>query len=251
MRILITNDDGINAEGLKVLEKIARKLSDDIWIIAPERNQSGAGHSLTLSDPIRARKIDEKKFAVTGTPTDCVVFACRHLMLGKNPDLVLSGINHGDNLAENVTYSGTVAAAMEASLFSIPSIAMSLVIDNESENHHWDVAEHYAPDIIKKIISCKIPENVFMNVNFPKLNIDEVLGAKITRQGKHEISGDLIERKDPRNQSYFWVGPLKTPQNVTPDTDLGAITDGYISITPLRTDLTDMATTIYLKEAFD
>jgi 5'-nucleotidase len=250
MRILLSNDDGIYAAGLKVLERIARTLSDDIWIVAPERNQSGAGHSLTLSDPLRVRSLTERKFAINGTPTDCVVFACRHIMKEHRPDLVLSGVNYGDNLAENVTYSGTVAAAMEASLFDIPSVAMSLALKAHSDNVHWEVAEHYGHGIVQKLLRSNIPPHVFVNVNFPNIPLLDVKGYKITRQGKHDITGDLVERMDPRGQSYFWVGALRPPKNVTPETDVGAIDDHYISVTPLSIDMTDQPTYSHLKEVF-
>ena len=167
-RILVSNDDGINAPGLKVLEKMAKSLSDDVWVVAPESEQSASGHSLTLTLPLRVRKISARKFAVNGTPTDSVLLAVQHIILGKRPDLVLSGVNAGGNLGEDITYSGTVAAAMEGALLGIPSIALSQV-RVYGENVRWAASEHHGPKIIRKLIREEWPANVLINVNFPDL----------------------------------------------------------------------------------
>ena len=185
MRILVTNDDGIHAEGLDVLERIARQLSDDVWVVAPETDQSGVAHSLSLSNPLRLRQISEKRFAVAGTPTDCVIMAVRSVMAEARPDLVLSGVNRGSNVAEDVTYSGTIAAAMEGTLLGIPSIAISQAyMPGNRDVIHWDCAEHHAPGIIRRLLEEGIPEDVLFNLNFPNVGPGEVKGVSVTVQGR-------------------------------------------------------------------
>ncbi len=254
MRILLSNDDGINAHGLKVLEKVARTLTDDVWIVAPELDQSGASHSLTLRDPIRIREISDRKFAVTGTPTDCVLTAAYHLMKDYPPELVLSGVNQGGNIAEDVTYSGTIAAAIEATLLGIPAVSMSLV---SMRNHSpkWATAEHYGIEILKKLVDQAIPSNVLINVNFPDAIIPSVKGVKITTQGHRQIVDNLIKCIDPRGKPYYWIGPGNhryhdSPVPPAPGTDLEAITQGYVSVTPLSLDLTHIPTLHALEGVF-
>ena len=177
MRILVTNDDGIHAEGLEVLERIARQLSDDVWVVAPESDQSGVAHSLSLSNPLRLRQISDRRFAVAGTPTDCVIMAARSILAEAKPDLVLSGVNRGSNVAEDVTYSGTIAAAMEGTLLGIPSIAISQAyMPGNRDVIHWDCAEHHAPGIIRRLLEEGIPEDVLFNLNFPNVGPGEVKG---------------------------------------------------------------------------
>lgn len=239
MRILITNDDGINSPGLTSLVKIAKTISDDIWIVAPETDQSGVAHSLTLSDPLRLRQIEERRFALKGTPTDCVIMGVRKV-LPTRPDLVLSGINRGQNLAEDVTYSGTVAGAMEAAILGIRSIAVS-------QAYNWDVgtepdykvAETYAPELFKKLINFPLPPYTLLNVNFPPCSVNQVKGTKVTVQGHHEQSGlSLDERTDGRGHPYYWLRFVDRGKSVLENSDLHAITDGYVSVSPLRIDLT-------------
>ncbi|MFD1694418.1 5'/3'-nucleotidase SurE [Roseibium aestuarii] len=239
MRILITNDDGIHSEGLEVLERIARTLSDDIWVVAPETDQSGVAHSLTLSDPLRLRQVGEKRFALRGTPTDCVIMGVRKVLPGM-PDLVLSGINRGQNLGEDVTYSGTVAGAMEGAILGIRSIAVS-------QAYNWDVsrepdyacAEALAPDLFRQLVAFDLPRHALLNVNFPACAPEAVKGVKVTVQGHHEQSGLTIsERKDGRGYPYFWLGFQERAPSVLDNSDLHAIYDGYVSVTPLRIDLT-------------
>src|SRR5580704_148475 len=168
MRILITNDDGIHAEGLNVCEKIARSLSDDVWIVAPEFDQSGVAHSLTLNDPLRLREVEERRFAVRGTPTDCVIMGVRHLLKGRVPNLVLSGVNRGRNAGEDVIYSGTIAGAMEAAVLGIPSLALSQSYRSRSgQPPYWETSRHFAPDIIRRVLDAGIPHDVLVNLNFP------------------------------------------------------------------------------------
>src|SRR5262250_3905007 len=168
MRILITNDDGIHSEGLDVCAEIGRALSGDVWVVAPEYDQSGVSHSLSLNDPLRLREIGERRFAIKGTPTDCVIMGVRHILNGKGPDLILSGVNRGQNAAEDVTYSGTIAGAMEGTLLGIPSLALSQSYGSASrQKPHWETAISFGPDIIRKVLAEGIPRNVLVNVNFP------------------------------------------------------------------------------------
>lgn len=249
MRILLSNDDGINAHGLKVLESIARQFSDDIWIVAPETEQSGAGHSLTLHRPLRVREISEKKFAVSGTPTDCVMMAVNHLMRQSPPDIVFSGVNHGGNLAEDITYSGTVAAAMEATLCGFKAIAFSLVVDY-GHPAKWHTVEHHAPEILEKLIHMDFPENTFVNVNFPDLVATSVKGMAVTHQGRRPGDEKFVERVDPRGNRYFWIDGIDYKQGGPEGTDLNAISQGYISITPLSLDFTHEASLEKLNRMF-
>ena len=179
MRILLTNDDGIHAHGLKVLEEIARELSDDVWIVAPETDQSGLAHSITLSHPLRARKVREKTFAVTGTPTDCVIMGVRHLV-DEPVDLVLSGVNAGQNIGDYITYSGTVAGAMEGAQLGIPSFALSQAFSYDGHREViWETARQLAPDLLKSLIPQKLPDGTLININFPNCMPDEVVGAAV------------------------------------------------------------------------
>ncbi|HQF30550.1 MAG TPA: 5'/3'-nucleotidase SurE, partial [Hyphomicrobiales bacterium] len=177
MRILITNDDGIHAPGLAVLERIAQTLSGDVWVVAPETDQSGASHSLTLNDPLRLRKIGEKTFAVRGTPTDCVIMGVRHI-LPEPPDLVLSGVNRGQNLADDVTYSGTIAGAIEGTLLGVRSMALSQAYGWESRSQvPWGTAEALAPALIDRLMRAELPDNTLLNINFPDCAPEKVAGV--------------------------------------------------------------------------
>ena len=235
-RILVSNDDGINARGIGRLEKVARTLSDDVWVVAPEIEQSGAGHSLTLRDPLRIRRVSERHFAVSGTPTDSVLLAIRQILSDHPPDLVLSGINRGGNLGEDVTYSGTIAAAMEGTLLGVPSIALSQVTRADSATK-WDTAEHFAADVVRGLVAVPWERNVFMNVNFPDLETDAVAGTAVCFQGRRKLGDQLEERHDPHGRPYYWIGPQRGEDPTRPDTDLAAITGGRISVTPLCLDL--------------
>lgn len=239
MRILLTNDDGTHAEGLAVLERIARQLSDDVWVVAPETDQSGLAHSLTLSDPLRLRSIDRRHFALRGTPTDCVIMGVRHI-LPEPPDLILSGVNAGGNLADDVTYSGTVAGAMEGTLLGIRSIALSQEYKtlNGRRDIPWGTAEMCAPTILRKLIKAPVPEGVLLNLNFPACAPTEVSDVRVTVQGKlaHDIRID--ERSDGRGFPYYWMHFGRGSADAAEDTDLRAVRDNAISITPLQLDLT-------------
>jgi len=244
MRILLTNDDGIHAPGFAVLEAIAATLSDDIWAVAPAEEQSGTGHSLTLTRPVRLRKLGERRFAVAGTPTDAVMLALAHVMKDNPPDLILSGVNRGANLAEDVTYSGTVSAAMEGALAGVRSIALSQAYSREGMGDAvpFAAAAAWAGKVIAPLLEQPFAPRILVNVNFPALAPDEVKGVRVCRQGFHEYGRlRIIERTDPRGYPYYWFGlaPIApTPGHVT---DVEVVDDGYISVTPLALDLTDDA----------
>jgi 5'-nucleotidase len=248
-RILLSNDDGIDAPGIKVLERIARSLSKDVWTVAPEREQSGAGHSLTLRQPLRLRKLSSRRFAVDGTPTDAVLLAINHLLKERRPDLVLSGVNRGANLGEDVTYSGTVAACMEATLLGVPAIALSLAVP---WNHkpHWSTPEALAPKLIAKLAKLGWPAGVLMNVNFPDLPADEVVGIEFARQGRRKIGDSLVAGTDPRGRPFWWIGDARTEKEVLPGTDLYAVRAKAVAVTPIDLNLTDEPTLKRLRQAF-
>lgn len=250
MRILLTNDDGIHAPGLKSLEAIARALSDDVWICAPEYEQSGASRALTLSDPIRVRKLDDRRFAVEGTPTDCVMMAVQQLIDGPAPDLVLSGVNRGQNLAEDVTLSGTVAGAIEGMAHGIPSIALSqtMTFFHDEVVAHWETAETYGPGIVQRLLEVGWPADVIMNVNFPAVTPDQVGEVEVTRQGFRDgLLRTMEKRTDLRGRDYYWMGFSAKASKPAEGTDLKAIYAGRISVTPLHIDLTHNETVHKLK----
>jgi 5'-nucleotidase len=241
VRILLTNDDGIYAEGLAVLERIARKLSDDVWIVAPETDQSGLAHSLTLSEPLRLRKVSEKHFALRGTPTDCVIMGVKEVLDGKKPDLVLSGVNNGANMADDVTYSGTIAGAIEGTLQGIKSFAISQAanyLDGERQVP-WEIVENYAPDLLKKLIDVEMPDWTFMNLNFPNCRPEEVQGIAVTAQGKLDFGINIEKRSDGRGYPYYWLKFDARKGDFREGTDIHALRERKISVTPLKLDLTD------------
>lgn len=249
LRILLSNDDSIHATGFGVLERIARQLSDDVWICAPETEQSGASHSLTLHQPTRLRQLADKRYAASGTPTDCVLLAVNHLMKDRKPDLVLSGVNHGYNIGEDVTYSGTIAAAMEATLLGIRAVALSQAFPDGAPPR-WDVAERWGAEVVRKAIAVDWPKNVLVNVNFPATDPDQVAGVAVVRHGNRKIGDELIERKDPRGRSYFWIGPMRNDDDLPADTDAHALAHGHVTVTPLYLDLTHYPTIERLQRAF-
>ena len=244
MRILVTNDDGIHAPGLVSAERIARALSDDVWVVAPESDQSGVSHSLSLNDPLRLREISEKTFAVKGTPTDCVIMAVKHLMAGDPPDLVLSGVNRGQNVAEDVTYSGTIAGAIEGTILGIRSIALSQAYGPETRLAvPYETAEAHAPGVIRTILEEGMPQGTLININFPNRKPADVKGVKVTVQGRRDQEILTIDpRHDGRGNPYYWIAFVRRPQRLEYGADLWALAEGHISVTPLRIDLTDEPT---------
>jgi len=241
MRILLTNDDGINARGLDLLEVVAQRFSADVWVVAPTEEQSGAGHSLTLTQPVRVRKHDERHFSVTGTPTDAVMLALAHIMKDSPPDLILSGINRGANLGEDVTYSGTVSAAMEGALAGVPSIALSQGYSHEGmgDTVPFAAAEGWAERVLAPLIDYAPDPGTLINVNFPALAPDDVKGIRVCRQGIRDYGRlRIVQRTDPRGYDYFWFGLGPMVQTPGHSTDLEAVEEGYISVSPLHLDLT-------------
>lgn len=236
-RILISNDDGVEAEGIALLERVARTLSDDVWVVAPATEQSGAGHSLSLHKPLRVRQVAERRFAVDGTPTDAVLLGVMEVLKDKRPGLMLSGINRGSNLAEDMTYSGTVSAAMEATLLEIPAIAFSNQIRGAV---NWDVPEHYAARMIEMLARAEIGHDQMINVNFPGVALAEVSGIKVCAQGRRKLDDNLDRRQDPQGRPYIWIGGQRSvPFNDKADSDIQAIAENYITVTPISLDMTD------------
>jgi 5'/3'-nucleotidase len=246
-RILISNDDGIDSPGIKALERIARRLSDDLWVVAPEVEQSGASHSLTTRRPLRLSPRGERRYAVDGTPTDCVLLAVKRLLRERPPDLVLSGINAGSNVGEDLTYSGTVAAAMEATLLGIPAMALSQDY-RDGEPIPWQVGETEGPEAIRRLLRLSWPDTTFYNINFPA---EAAQGFAVTSQGKRAIADNLTEGVDPRGRPYYWIGPVREAGGAEPGTDVAALGDNFVSITPIYLDLTNVPVLAALRRLFE
>ncbi|MEL6830308.1 MAG: 5'/3'-nucleotidase SurE [Pseudomonadota bacterium] len=239
MRILLTNDDGINAPGLEVLEKIARDLTDDIWIVAPELEQSGKGRAISLTEFVRIRELDDRRFAVNGTPSDCVLLALDELM-PERPDLILSGVNAGQNIAEDTTFSGTIAAALFGMQHGVPSMALSQ--SRGFQNPHscpWETPMDWGAKVVQPLIEKGWPSDLILNVNFPDRAPDDVRGIRFTRQGFRDERIIRTEaREDLRGNTYYWIGYRGKLSSPNEGTDLRAIYDGYVSVSPLHVDLT-------------
>lgn len=249
MRILLTNDDGIHAPGMEVLERVARQLSDDVWVCAPAEENSGAGHSLTLHMPVRLREHGHQRYSVTGTPTDAVNLALRKLFADKKPDVIISGINNGENLADDVTYSGTISAAMEGALAGLHAIALSQA--TRDGGHGFAAAEAWAERVLRPLLNAPFAKRTVVNVNFPALAPDAVKSIRVVRQGFHDYDrGSLVEGTDPRGRPYFWFGLHDIEHSLDHGTDLEAVSEGYISVTPLQVDLTHHASIGTLAERF-
>ncbi|WP_448501046.1 5'/3'-nucleotidase SurE [Sphingomonas sp.] len=253
MRILVTNDDGYHAPGLAVMEEIAATLSDDVWVVAPAEEQSGAGHSLTLTRPLRIRRHGERRFAVSGTPTDAVMMALAKIMKDTPPDLILSGVNRGANLAEDVTYSGTVSAAMEGALAGVRSIALSQVYARQGmgDNVAFDAARHWGPRVLAPLIDLEWAPRTLVNVNFPALPAEQVQGVRVVTQGLRDYGRlQIVSNRDPRGFEYHWFGLGPTIETPAHSTDLEAIQDGFVAVTPLHLDLTHGPSLAMLEKAF-
>jgi 5'-nucleotidase len=251
MRILVTNDDGIHSPGLAVAEAIARAVSDDVWVVAPETEQSGASHSLTLTAPLRMREISERHYAVTGTPTDCVMMACLHLLKDQPPELVISGVNWGSNLADDVTYSGTIAGAMEGTALNIPSIALSQCYDEGNRTEiDWSPGQTHGDDVLRQVLKAGWPQGTLINVNFPACTPAQVKGVKVVPQGRYDLqSTEIEERLDARSRPYYWVGLRRRKATPPEDSDVGAVYDNYISVTVLHLNLTEQKALAELRRA--
>jgi 5'-nucleotidase len=249
-RILVANDDGIFSPGIGVLERIARTLSDDVWVVAPELEQSGASHSLTTRRPLRLHEIAPRRYAVDGTPTDCIVLAVKRLLRERPPDLVLSGVNAGSNVGEDLTYSGTVAAAMEATLLGIPAMALSQDF-RDGAAIPWATGEAFGPDIIRRLLSRPWPDSTLFNINFPAVPPAEARGCAVTSQGRRAIADNLMEGVDPRGRPYYWIGPVREGGSADPGTDIAALLDNKVSITPIHLDLTNVPVLAALRDVFE
>jgi 5'-nucleotidase len=239
MRILVTNDDGIQAGGLSVLEEVARALSDEVWVVAPETDQSGVAHSLTLHDPLRVRDLGDRRYSVRGTPTDCVIMGVREI-LPERPDLVLSGVNRGQNAADDVTYSGTIAGAMEGTLMGIRSMALSQAYSwGKGTQVDYEATRAHAAPLIRKLLSFSFPSDILLNLNFPACSSEDVRGTRVTRQGKRKVSELAVDaRTDGRGVPYYWLAFRGGEETPPEDTDLAALSAQMISVTPLKLDLT-------------
>lgn len=248
-RVLIVNDDGIHADGIKLLETLVRRFTEDVWVVAPDEEKSGASHSISMHVPVRARKVDERHFAVKGTPTDCALLAIHELMPNK-PTILLSGINRGANLAEDVTYSGTAAAAMEGALLGVPSVALSQVFTPRARVP-WETAEHFAPQILETLLATEWQPGSFVNINFPDATPDQVTGVRVVAQGQRPPGSFLPDRRvDGRDVPYYWIKLAYTDGGFDPGTDLEAIRDKAVSVCPIQLNMTDHAFRQRLKPKF-
>jgi 5'-nucleotidase len=232
-RILVTNDDGYFSEGIATLAK-ALEAVGEVTVVAPASEQSATAHSLTLARPLRVRRIEERRYSVDGTPTDCVTLALTKI-LAERPDIVVSGINHGANLGDDVTYSGTVAGALEASIFKLPGIAVSLT----AREGDFAPAAKFAADLTQMVLKEGLPEGTILNVNVP---LGEIRGARFTHQGIKIAHVHIVEGVDPRGREYYWIGEQEVSWKEDRGSDYEAIEEGLVSITPLRTDMTDYRT---------
>ncbi len=237
VRILLSNDDGVSSEGLRTLYDSMRSLGEVI-VVAPDREQSAAGHSLSLHRPLRINALEENWYAVDGTPTDCVNLALNGLLKDRPPDIVLSGINKGGNLGDDITYSGTVAAAMEATLIGYPAVAVSLVYE-DGEPFLFELAGQFARRIAEEILKANIKKGILLNVNVPNIKAEDCRGVRVTRQGKRVFGDAIVEKIDPRGREYYWIGGNGQNWVREPDTDFDAVSNRAISVTPIRLDFTD------------
>jgi 5'-nucleotidase len=232
LKILLSNDDGVHAQGIHALAESLQDIAE-VTIVAPDRNRSGASNSLTLEQPLRVTEIADKVYSVQGTPTDCVHFALNELMKDRLPDLVLTGINHGANLGDDVLYSGTVAAAMEGHFLGVQAVAFSLV-----GKQHFVTAGKIARQIVEQHLVKPIPTNRLLNINVPDLPFEQLKGTAVTRLGARHHAEEMIKQQDPRGHDIYWLGPPGKEQDAGEGTDFYAVDQGYVSVTPLQVDLT-------------
>lgn len=235
MHIMVTNDDGIGAPGIKALAEALTELGQ-VTVVAPDRERSAAGHSLTLHSPLRVFELRSGWYAVDGTPTDCVNMGI-HSLLETPPDLVVSGINHGGNMGDDITYSGTVAAAMEANLMGIPALAVSLATYGPTE--HFPDAARVAVQVVHEMVWHGLPADTFLNLNIPNLPFARIRPVQITRQGKRSFVGKIVDKTDPRGRKYYWIGSEEPSFLDDEGTDFNAVGTGHASLTPLHLDLTN------------
>jgi len=236
MHVLVSNDDGVDAPGIRHLSEALRAAGHRVTVVAPDRDRSGASNSLTLDQPIRALRRDEHTWAVAGTPTDCVHLALSGMLDG-DPDLVFSGINNSSNLGDDVIYSGTVAAAMEGRFLGLPAVAMSLA-RGETETRHYETAARAAVEIIARLLVDSLPADTILNVNVPDLAWEDVKGFEVTRLGNRHRAEPCLPQQDPRGRTWWWIGAAGPEQDAGPGTDFHSLRTGHISITPIHVDLT-------------
>jgi 5'-nucleotidase len=236
MRVLVSNDDGVDAPGIRILAEGLRAAGHEVFVVAPDRDRSGASNSLTLDLPIRLKRIDQYTCSIAGTPTDCVHLALTG-MLEFEPDIVVSGINNSANLGDDVIYSGTVSAAMEGRFLGLPAVAMSLVTHHHDPKH-FETAARAAVEIVARLKADPLPADTILNVNVPDLAWSDVVGFEVTRLGNRHRSEPCVPQSDPRGRTVYWIGPAGPEQDAGPGTDFHAVRTGNISITPIHVDLT-------------
>lgn len=237
-RVLLTNDDGLDAPGIVLLESVAKQLAEEVWIVAPATDRSGVSNSISLREPVRVTQQGPQKFAVHGTPADCVAVALRHIMAGSPPDLILSGINLGSNIGFETVLSGTVGAGISGTLLAIPSIALSQVKEQDAKID-WSVAERYALETISQLLDLQLQKECCLNVNFPDVAVDRVKGLKVTSQGMGKVTGlKVTPVPDPYGDEYFWIRVEHGELPKMPGSELEAVQEGYISVTPLSFERT-------------
>lgn len=248
-RVLLANDDGIQAPGLRLLERVMRGLAKEVWVVAPETEQSAASHSLTMRRPLYIRKAGRRRYSVDGTPTDCILLAVHQVMKDNPPDLIVSGINRGGNLGEDATYSGTVAAAREGTMLGFPAVALSQLYD-DTRPVPWETAERWIPDVLRRLVAASWPPGVLINVNFPPVPAAEVRGIEVTLAGRRKIGGSMVEGTDPRGEAFFWIGGGRREDRGLEGTDLEAVHRGIIAVSPLSLELTHMPSVTALRSSF-
>lgn len=234
---MIVNDDGITAPGLAVLEDVARNFFSEVYVVAPAGNCSGAGHSFTLNKPLRVNQQGPDRYAVEGTPTDCVMLGLQSILVDKTVDVVLSGVNNGANMGDDVTYSGTIGAAMEARLLGVPAMAFSQA-STDHENTKWECARKHLPDILGRLLTLELPDHHIMNVNFPNCGADQVQGFRFAPQGHHKKGDEIVSKTDPRGRPYHWLGAMRQREDFAPDSDVATVKAKMIAATPLSANLT-------------
>ena len=243
--ILVTNDDGVHSHGIIALFKAMKELGD-VYIVAPDRERSAVGHALTLHRPLKAEEIREHVYAVNGMPTDCVAIGVNKI-LPEKPSLIVSGINKGGNVGDDITYSGTVSAAIEGTIMGIPSFAVSIV---GGKNFHFDTAAYYSLEVARYILEKSLPYDTLLNVNLPNVKKEDIAGIKFTRQGKRIYDNAIQEILDPRGEKHFWIGGGTPYWENGEDTDIHAVQQGYVSITPIHLDLTNYDALGFLKKTW-
>ncbi|TWB44170.1 5'/3'-nucleotidase SurE [Nitrospirillum pindoramense] len=237
-RVLLTNDDGINAPGLALLAERVAEVADEVWVVAPEKDQSGMSRAVTLTAPLRVEERGARRYALTGTPSDCAIFGLRHLLKDAPPDIVLSGINRGANVGDEVPYSGTVAAALTARLLGVPAMAFSLALTDRA-HVRWDTARALLPRVLDHALGLRVAANAVLNINFPDLDPSDVGDIVVTRQSRGTLDRiDVEARTDMRGGTYHWMAFRRHMPILGPDTDAGALKHGLVSITPIGFDMT-------------